>query len=133
MTVELARSALEELEQFAESLDTTAVRAAAAVASGRVALSESRTEDAVKDLRRGVRMWSEIDVPYEAADARVVLARALGDLGDADAAELELTAARASLERMGAERAARRVAALLSRAGYGSAHRREDVHVHRHR
>jgi class 3 adenylate cyclase len=115
--VELARSALEELEQFAESLDTTAVRAAAAVASGRVALSESRTEDAVRDLRRGVRMWSEIDVPYEAADARVVLARALGDLGDADAAELELTAARASLERMGAKRAARRVAVLLSRVG----------------
>ena len=115
--IELARSALEELEQFAESLDTTAVRAAAAVASGRVALSESRTEDAVKDLRRGVRMWSEIDVPYEAADARVVLAPALGDLGDADAAELELTAARASFERMGAERAARRVAALLSRVG----------------
>jgi class 3 adenylate cyclase len=113
---ELARSALEELEQLAESLDTTAVRAAAAVASGRVALLESRTEDAVKDLRRGVRRWSAIDVPYEAADARVVLARALGNLGDADAAELELTAARASLERMGAERAARRVAALLSRA-----------------
>jgi class 3 adenylate cyclase len=62
-------------------------------------------------------MWSGIDVPYEAAEAREVLARALGNLGDADAAELELTAARASLERMGAERAARRVTALLSRAG----------------
>ena len=117
---ELARSALGELEELADSLDTTAVRAAAMVARGRVALLESRTEDAVRDLRRGARMWSEIDVPYEAAQARELLAGVYGDLGDQDAAELELAAARASFERMGAERAARRVAALLSRAGTGA-------------
>jgi class 3 adenylate cyclase len=114
---ELARSALEELEVLAELLDTTAVRAAALVASGRVALLESRTDDAVRDLRRGIRMWSEIDVPYEASQARELLAGTYGDLGDHDVAELELTAARASFERIGAERAARRVAALLARAG----------------
>jgi class 3 adenylate cyclase len=113
---ELARSALQELKQFAQSLDTTAVRAAAMVASGRVALFEARTDDAARDLRRGVRMWSEVDVPYEAAQARELLASAYGDLGDPDAAELELTAARASFQRMGAERAERRVAALISRA-----------------
>jgi class 3 adenylate cyclase len=115
--VEMARSALEELKQLAESLDTTAVRAAAIVASGRVALLESRTDDAVRDLRRGIRMWSEIDVPYEAAQARELLAGAYGALGDHDAGDLELTAARASFERIGAERAAHRVARLLSRAG----------------
>ena len=114
---ELARSALEELQELAGSLDTTAVRAAAAVADGRVALSESRNSDAVRELRRGVRMWSEIEVPYEAASAREVLSDALRKVGDADAAELELTAAKASYERVGAERAARRVAVHLSRAG----------------
>jgi tetratricopeptide (TPR) repeat protein len=114
---DLAQSAFQELDALAESLDTTAVRAAAAVAGGRVAMSESRIEDAVKDLRRGVRLWSEIDVPYEAAQAREILGRALIDLDDADAAELELMAARASFERMGAGRAARRVEALLMRAG----------------
>lgn len=113
---ELARSALEELEELAELLDTTAVRAAAMVASGRVALLESRTDDAVRDLRRGVRMWSEIDVPYEAAQARELLAGAYGKLADPDAAELELAAAQASFERIGAKRAASRVAVLLSRA-----------------
>jgi len=114
---EMASSTLEELEGLAQSLDTTAVRAAALVAGARVALSESRAEDAVGELRRGIRLWSEIDVPYEAAQARELLARAYADLGDQDAAELELTAARASFERIGAERATRRVAALLSRAG----------------
>jgi class 3 adenylate cyclase len=116
---ELARSALEELTELAESLDTTAVRAAAMVASARVALLESRAEDAVRDLRRGVRTWSELDVPYEAAQARELLAGTYAELGDQDAAELELTAARATFERIGAERAARRVAALLSKADAG--------------
>ena len=111
---ELARSALAELRELAESLGTTAVRAAAIVASGRVALLESRTDEAVRDLRRGIRMWSEIDVPYEAAQAREVLAGAYGALDDHDAGDLELTAARASFERIGAERAAQRVARLLS-------------------
>ncbi|HUE26236.1 MAG TPA: adenylate/guanylate cyclase domain-containing protein [Solirubrobacteraceae bacterium] len=114
---ELAWSAVKELQELAESFDTSAVRAAAAVACGRVALSESRIEDAVKDLRRGVRLWSEIDVPYEAAQARELLAQALSDLDDTDAAELELTAARASFERIGAGRATRRIEALLIRAG----------------
>jgi class 3 adenylate cyclase len=62
-------------------------------------------------------MWSEIDVPYEASQARELLAGTCGALGDHDAAELELTAARASFERIGAEGAARRVAALLARVG----------------
>ena len=114
---DLARSARAELEQLADSLDTTAVRAAAMVAGGRVALLESRTDDAVRDLRRGMGMWSEIDVPYEAAQARELLAGAYADLGDPDAAELELTAARASFERIGAQRASRRLAGLLSRTG----------------
>jgi class 3 adenylate cyclase len=114
---ELARSALEELEVLAESLDTTAVRAASLVANARVALSESRTDDAARDLRRGIRMWFEIDAPYEASQARELLARTYANLGDWDAAELELTAARASFERIGAEHAARHVAALLARGG----------------
>ena len=114
---DLARSGLAELEQLAESLDTTAVRAAAMVASGRVALSESRTDDAIRDLRRGARMWSEIDVPYEAAQARELLAGAYGQLGDPDSAELELTTARATFERIGAEGAARRLESRLSESG----------------
>ena len=64
-----------------------------------------------------VRMWSEIDVPYEAAQARELLAGAYGDLGDPDAAELELTAARATFERIGAEGAVRRLTSRLSRSG----------------
>jgi class 3 adenylate cyclase len=111
----LARSTVNELDDLADRLDTTAVRAAAAVAGGRVALSECRTEDALRDLRRGVRLWSEVDAPYETAEARVLIADAFTRLDDDDAAELELSAAQASFERMGAEAAAHRVAERLSR------------------
>ncbi|MBV9005616.1 MAG: hypothetical protein JO181_13225 [Solirubrobacterales bacterium] len=111
---ELARAAAQELEDLAESLNTAAVRAAALVAGGRVALSESRMEDAVRDLRQGAHIWLGIGVPYEAAQARELLAGAYRDVGDPDAAELALAAARASFERMGADHDVRRIAALLS-------------------
>ena len=57
---------------------------------GRVALSDSRIEDAARDLRRGVGLWSDADAPYETAQARELLADAFTQLGDEDAAELEL-------------------------------------------
>src|SRR4029077_7676643 len=45
------------------------------------------------------------------------LAGAYGDLGDPDSAELELTAARATFERIAAEGAVRRLTSRLSRSG----------------
>jgi hypothetical protein len=59
-------------------------------------------------------MWSDIEVPYEAAQGRELLAAAYGMLDDPDAAELELAAAVATFERVGADGAADRVARLLS-------------------
>jgi DNA-binding SARP family transcriptional activator len=115
----LAGSALEELDALAEALETTAVRAAASMAKGRVALSQSRLDDAVRDLRQGIRLWSDIEAPYEAAQGRELLAAAYGRLDDPDAAELELAAAGATFERMDAEGAAHRVAGLRSRGGAG--------------
>jgi DNA-binding SARP family transcriptional activator len=115
----LAGCALEELDALAESLETTAVRAAAMVAKGRVALSQSRLDDAVGELRQGARMWSDIEAPYEAAQGRELLAAAYGKLNDPDAAELELVAAGATYERMGAAGAAHRVAGLLARGATG--------------
>ncbi len=113
----LARSAVAELEKLAEAQGTSAVRAAASVARGRIALVESRFDEAIRDLRLGVRLWSELDAPYEVAEARELMAQAYSELGDPDAAELELTSAHASLERMGAVQEARRIVALASGLG----------------
>ena len=57
---------------------------------------------AVPALRRALRIWRDLEVPYEAARARVLIGRALRDLGDADSATGELTAAlRTFAERLG--------------------------------
>ncbi|MGZ4174418.1 MAG: hypothetical protein ACXVQR_08060, partial [Solirubrobacteraceae bacterium] len=57
---QLAASAVSELDQLQRSLGTVAVRAAATGARGHVARWESRTEEAVQELRQGIRLWSEI-------------------------------------------------------------------------
>ncbi|MFI5041574.1 MAG: adenylate/guanylate cyclase domain-containing protein, partial [Acidimicrobiales bacterium] len=60
------------------------------------------TEAAIASLRQGVRTWCEVDAPYEAAEARVRLARALTADGDNAGARLEIRAAARALEEIGA-------------------------------
>jgi len=45
--------------------------------------------------------WQALDVPYEAARTRMLLAEGYRALGDADAAEREAAAARACFDRLG--------------------------------
>ncbi len=57
---------------------------------------------AIAALQEGVRTWCEVDAPYEAAEARVRLARALAADGDEAGARLEIKAAARSAEEIGA-------------------------------
>jgi DNA-binding CsgD family transcriptional regulator len=57
---------------------------------------------ALVSLRRALNGWQELDAPYETARVRVLLAQACDELGDHDAAALELEAARSAFERLGA-------------------------------
>jgi hypothetical protein len=47
-------------------------------------------------------MWRELETPYESARARVLAGRACRALGDEEAFALELEAARAAFEQLGA-------------------------------
>ena len=47
-------------------------------------------------------MFCELEVPYEAARVRVRIAEACRELGDQDAADLEIAAARDAFEKLGA-------------------------------
>jgi DNA-binding NarL/FixJ family response regulator len=47
--------------------------------------------------------WQELQAPYEAARTRMAIARTMRALSDADTAELEVNAARASFEQLGAK------------------------------
>jgi class 3 adenylate cyclase len=97
-----AGEAAAELEELARRLGTPGPAAAAAVARGELAVHRGDTDGAIASLQEGVRTWCEVDAPYEAAQARVVLARALSAEGDDAGARLELKAAARSAEAIGA-------------------------------
>jgi class 3 adenylate cyclase len=97
-----AAEGLAELEERAGHLGTLGPVAAATVARGELALHRGDVDDAITSLQEGVRAWCEVDAPYEAAQARVVLARALAAQGDETAARLELKAAARTVEEIGA-------------------------------
>ncbi|AJF65114.1 helix-turn-helix domain-containing protein [Streptomyces vietnamensis] len=107
-----AAGAAAELEVLAG--DVPLLRAMADTARGAVALAETRPEPALRLLRRALAGWLELRVPYEAAQVRMLLASADRAVGDEEAARLELGAARAVFERLGAVPDARRAAALLT-------------------
>lgn len=97
-----AGESVAELEELARRLGTPGPAAAAAVARGELALHRGDTEGAVASLQEGVRTWCEVDAPYEAAQARVLLARALAAEGDDAGARLEVKAAARTVEEIGA-------------------------------
>lgn len=109
-----AEAAAAELESIAEEFGTTAIRASAAHASGIVALLRADPPEAVTRAREARRLWRETDAPYEAAISTVLLAEARSAAGEAEGATLELEAARATFERLGATPDMARTDALLA-------------------
>lgn len=109
----LARTAAEGLGSVAEELPGPVLEAMAASARGVVLLAESDHQGALSTLRRVARLWRDVGLPYEEADARLLAGTGARDAGDEEAARVEIEAARAGFERLGAKADARRAAELL--------------------
>jgi DNA-binding NarL/FixJ family response regulator len=92
--VHAAHAATDELAQLADDLAAPLLGAVAAHAQGAVLLGEDDARAALQALRRAWTAWRDLEVPYEAARARVLIALACRQLGDDDSAEMELDAAR---------------------------------------
>jgi DNA-binding CsgD family transcriptional regulator len=97
-----ARQASDELTAIARAIDAPLLHAVSAHAAGAVLLAEGNAGAACATLRRALGAWRELEVPYEAARARVLLGLACRAVGDDDTAEMELDAARSVFERLGA-------------------------------
>jgi tetratricopeptide (TPR) repeat protein len=93
-----ARSAADELELVAARFESKALVASAALARGRVRLTDGDATGAEQSLSEAVRLWNEVGAPYEAAIARKGLAEAHRASGSEHRAVLELQAARTILE-----------------------------------
>jgi DNA-binding NarL/FixJ family response regulator len=97
-----ARAAVAELAAFASGNPSAYLRGIADHASAMVFLADADATAAVPALRAAWAAYREIDAPYESARVRELLGRAYRALGDDDAAEMELDAARSVYERLDA-------------------------------
>ncbi|MDQ4052432.1 MAG: response regulator transcription factor, partial [Actinomycetota bacterium] len=93
-----------------------ALQAMAAYAAGRVELEGGDAPGALPYLRKASALWLGMDAPYEAARAKVQVARALRTLGDEESAMSELAAARRTFVELGTAPADQEAARLLAPA-----------------
>ncbi|MGY1737221.1 LuxR C-terminal-related transcriptional regulator [Geodermatophilus sp. SYSU D00684] len=116
-----AGAAADELAARARAQGSRYLAAAAAHAQAAVLLAAGEARAALVLSRQAWRHWSELRTPYEGARTRVLLAGACRALGDAESADLELRAARATFLDLGARPDADRVAPAPAPAGDRSA------------
>jgi DNA-binding CsgD family transcriptional regulator len=101
--IEDARQGWSELEELAGGYEAGMVGALAAHARGAIELADGNPQAALGPLRRAMEAWQELGAPYEAARSRVLVALSCQALGDGDAADMELDAARSVFAELGAE------------------------------
>jgi len=100
--IQEARNACRELEAIAETCATDVLQAITAHMRGALVLAEGDARAALGPLRRAFEVWRRVEAPYEAARVRVLIGLASRSLADDEAGGLELAAARAVFERLGA-------------------------------
>jgi DNA-binding CsgD family transcriptional regulator len=120
--VEAARGAADELNDIAGELDAPLLHAHADHARGAVLLAEGDPQPALMVLRQAWSGWRELEAPYEAARARVLIGLGCREMGDAEAAEMELDAARCVFQQLGATPDVARIDALSRRTSSEPSH-----------
>ena len=118
--VEEARAACLELEELVGRFESAMLEALVAHARGSVELAEGDPRAALVALRRASQIWHQLEAPYEIARTRALVGQACRALGDEETAALEIEAARAGFERLGAAPDRARVESLLHAESRGA-------------
>ena len=119
--IDAAAEAAAELDRNAETLGTAFLLGRAHLVGGELAAARSEHEQARRLCEDAIDRFAESSAPYDAALARLVLARTLTALGRAEAAEAEARAALAMFTSLGAARDVARAEGLLApKPGAGS-------------
>jgi len=119
--METAERATAELERLALVFHTLPSKAAAKTARGALEAARANATQAAQILHEAIGIWSELQAPYEAARARVLLADAYVAEGSPERAALELRTARDAFEELGAALDLQRADAALARLGEAAA------------
>jgi len=117
-----ARDAANELTEIAGGYGTPALRAVADHARGAVLLADGDAQAALVALRGAWQVWRELQAPYEAARVRVLVGLACRQLGDQEAAAMEMDAARSVFAQLGAAPDLARLEALARSEAASKAH-----------
>jgi ATP/maltotriose-dependent transcriptional regulator MalT len=113
----LAARSVEELAELARGSKSRLLWGLLALSHGRLLLASDDIEGAVPLLREAATTFYQLECPYEVAQVRLLLGAAARRSGDEETAVLELEAAAATFDRLGARPDADHAAALLQRAG----------------
>jgi ATP/maltotriose-dependent transcriptional regulator MalT len=100
----MAERCVEELEAIVATYDSVFARASALLARGRLELARGDAA-ASATLTEAARGWKELDIPFELATTRTVLAQALHDQGELDAAAAMFASARGLFDQLGVRHA----------------------------
>jgi len=120
-----ARECADELAAIAAAFGNSALQAMSAYATACVELITDHDQEALADARESCRLWNEVGSPYETARARVLIGRALRNLGDQDSAAAELGVARRAFVDLGAAPAVQEIDRMLRRTLPGGLTERE--------
>lgn len=112
--MEAAVAAVEEMEKIAEEFGSDALHARAAHSRGLLELAEGDAAAACSSSTKAWKLWKEVDAPFDAACARRGLGEAQLAKGDVANAMLELRAAKAAFDKLGAVPEAERCQQLLA-------------------
>jgi DNA-binding CsgD family transcriptional regulator len=99
--LDAAEQAAAELEQIAADHRSPLLGAGALSARGRLQLARAQCPVARTTLRRALERWHELEVPYEVATARLLLAQACHGCGDDEEAARSLALAGEAFDRLG--------------------------------
>jgi len=97
-----AHHAAEELAATAAELGSPTLRAVAAHATGSVRLADDEPAAALEALHTAAEEWQALAARYDGARTQLLIGLARRQLGDEDAARLDLAGARTSLVALGA-------------------------------
>ena len=111
-----AEAAANQLAELGRSTSIRLVQARADVAAARVALADDRAPDAAEFARCALAAYGTLAMPFDAAEARLELARAIA-VTQAALARDEAQAAHATFRDLGAARAMDGAAALVRQLG----------------
>jgi ATP/maltotriose-dependent transcriptional regulator MalT len=97
-----ATAACDELTTIAADYASPTLQAAAMTSRGRLGLARGECDDARRTLHAAVELWLALDVPYEAATARLLLGQSCRQAGDEASAAAALSSAVKTFDQLGA-------------------------------